>query len=148
MPQRVRQLAAGSINSVAFAPHDLGLIFVAASSDGNLSVHSCHVETGEWSVSLVQNEGGVPAHPMGAMAATFASALEPGALVGRGKKQVRFYQQTVPVILQGALRHARIVDRSVSYSDEVSWSVHHTQLLRISLFAASRTCQANCFWRL
>lgn len=41
-------------------------------------------------MAMVQNEGSAPAHPMGAMAVTFASALEPGALVGRGKKQVCF----------------------------------------------------------
>lgn len=83
---------AGSINSISWAPHDLGFIFVAGSSDGNLSVHACNLETGEWSVSLVQNEGNAPAHPMGAMAVSFAPALEAGALVGRGKKQVHpFY---------------------------------------------------------
>ena len=41
-------------------------MLAAASSDGNLSVHTCNVDTGEWSVALVQNEGNLPAHPLGA----------------------------------------------------------------------------------
>ena len=80
---------AGSVNSISWAPQDLGLIFAAASSDGNLSVHACNLQTGEWSVSMVQNENNAPAHPMGAMAVSFAPALEAGALVGRAKKQAR-----------------------------------------------------------
>lgn len=52
-------------------------------------MHSCNLQTGEWAVSLVQNESKAPAHPMGAMAVSFAPALEAGALVGRAKKQVR-----------------------------------------------------------
>lgn len=82
------QQHAGSINSVCFAPMELGLIFAAASSDGNISVHTCNVETGEWGVDLVQNEGGLPAHPLGATCVSFAPALEPGAMSSARTRQV------------------------------------------------------------
>jgi WD40 repeat protein len=87
--QRARCVCAGSINSVSFAPAELGLIFAAASSDGNLSVHTSNVETGEWLVALVQNEGGLPAHPLGATCVSFAPALEPGALTSSRTRQAR-----------------------------------------------------------
>lgn len=63
-------------------------MFAAASSDGNLSVHTCNVETGEWSMALVQNEGSLPAHPLGATSVSFAPALEPGALTSSRTRQV------------------------------------------------------------
>ena len=81
-------MPAGSINSVAFAPADLGLVFAAASSDGNLSVHTCNVQTGEWAVALVQNERNLPAHPLGATSVSFAPAIEAGALTSNRARQV------------------------------------------------------------
>ena len=64
-------------------------MLAAASSDGNLSVHTCNVDTGEWSVALVQNEGNLPAHPLGATCVAFAPALEAGALTSSRTRQVR-----------------------------------------------------------
>lgn len=75
---------------MCFAPAELGLIFAAASSDGNLSVHSSDLSlTGEWSVALVQNEGGLPAHPLGATCVSFCPALEAGALTSARTSKVR-----------------------------------------------------------
>jgi len=71
---------------VAWAPHELGLVFACASSDGNLSVHAYSQATASWAVSLVNNDGQA-AHPTGATAVTFAPAVEAGALVSaRGVK--------------------------------------------------------------
>lgn len=94
--QRACCVCAGSINSVSFAPAELGLIFAAASSDGNLSVHTSNVETGEWHVALVQNEGGLPAHPLGATCVSFAPALEPGALTSSRTRQARTLISSIP----------------------------------------------------
>lgn len=81
-------LHTGSINGVAWAPFEAGLIFAAASSDGNVSVHSCNTQTGQWNVTYVQSENSAPAHPLGVTAVAFAPALEAGALVSnRSSKQ-------------------------------------------------------------
>lgn len=48
---------------------------------------------------MVHNESNAPAHPMGAMAVSFAPALEAGALVGRGKNKVCLY--TLPKVRCG-----------------------------------------------
>ena len=71
---------AGSINSVAWAPYELGLIFACASSDGNLSTHMYNQTTATWSVIMITNES-QPAHATGATAVSFAPAMEAGALV-------------------------------------------------------------------
>ena len=74
---------------MCFAPAELGLIFAAASSDGNVSVHSSDVASGEWSVALVQNDGGLPAHPLGATCVSFCPALEAGALTSARTSKAR-----------------------------------------------------------
>lgn len=66
---------------------------------------------------MVQNESNAPAHPMGAMAVSFAPALEAGALVGRGKKQVCLC--TLPTVSRGASFFA-VQD----WCDVASLSVH------------------------
>jgi hypothetical protein len=86
--RRPSAIYAGSINSVCFAPEELGLIFAAASSDGNVSVHTCDEGTGTWSVAMVQNEGGLPAHPLGATCVSFAPAMEAGALTSARTSKV------------------------------------------------------------
>jgi protein transport protein SEC13 len=85
---RARPFVAGSINSVCFAPAELGLIFAAASSDGIISVHTCDESTGLWSVAMVQNDGGLPAHPLGATCASFSPAMEAGALTSARTSKV------------------------------------------------------------
>jgi len=47
---------AASVNSVAWAPHEHGLMLACASSDGKVSVHSCG-EDGVWHSSLFQAHG-------------------------------------------------------------------------------------------
>ena len=37
-----------SVNSVAFAPYELGLQVAAASSDGSFSVHSYDSQSAQW----------------------------------------------------------------------------------------------------
>jgi protein transport protein SEC13 len=47
---------AASVNTVAWAPHEHGLMLACASSDGKVSVHSCG-EDGVWHSSLFQAHG-------------------------------------------------------------------------------------------
>lgn len=46
-------LHTASINSIAFAPHELGLKVAAASSDGTASVLSYHTSEGQWDYQKV-----------------------------------------------------------------------------------------------
>jgi protein transport protein SEC13 len=50
-------LHSASINSVAFAPHELGLILAAASSDGTVSVIEYSAATGAWETTKVSRIG-------------------------------------------------------------------------------------------
>ena len=47
------QCHTSSVNSVSFAPHELGLVLAAASSDGSLSVLT-HQPDGSWQTQKVQ----------------------------------------------------------------------------------------------
>ena len=103
-------LHTASVNGVAFAPHELGLMLATASSDGSLSVLSYRQADGAWSAVLVMfqsraylsmipvtscwhcilqvlmHTGGLlvqipDAHPLGATAVTWSPAAPPGSLV-------------------------------------------------------------------
>mmetsp|Transcript_15553 Transcript_15553/g.21484 ORF Transcript_15553/g.21484 Transcript_15553/m.21484 type:complete len:324 (-) Transcript_15553:191-1162(-) len=71
-----------SINSISFAPHELGLHLACASSDGSLSVlsHSSsgNSGSGEWTIN---KQGLEKAHPIGCTAVSWAPGAAPGALV-------------------------------------------------------------------
>jgi protein transport protein SEC13 len=67
-----------SVNSCAWAPHELGLVLAAASSDGSLSVLSAAAD-GSWSISKIER-----AHLMGATAVSWAPPTPPGSLVSTG----------------------------------------------------------------
>lgn len=47
-------LHSASVNSVAFAPHELGLKVAAASSDGSASVLTYNTTEGKWDQQKVQ----------------------------------------------------------------------------------------------
>lgn len=63
-----------SVNSIAWAPYELGSVLACASSDGNVSVLTFN-EDGTWNVDIVA------AHPMGCNAVTWAPATVPGSLI-------------------------------------------------------------------
>ncbi len=48
------QCHTSSVNSVSFAPHELGLVVAAASSDGSLSVLT-HQPDGSWQTDKVRS---------------------------------------------------------------------------------------------
>ncbi|KAK9834204.1 hypothetical protein WJX81_007864 [Elliptochloris bilobata] len=76
-----------SVNGVAFAPHELGLLLAAASSDGSLSVLA-YQSDGTWASEKIEG-----AHPVGAMAVSWSPAAPPGSLVsakGPGRPERRF----------------------------------------------------------
>ena len=68
-------LHTASVNSLAWAPYELGLILAAASSDGTLSVLSYQPD-GTWNAEVIEN-----AHPVGANSISWAPAAPKGSLV-------------------------------------------------------------------
>ena len=63
-----------SVNSIAWAPHDLGALLACASSDGKVSILEFK-DDGTWDTKLFN------AHGMGCNAISWAPALVPGSLV-------------------------------------------------------------------
>ncbi|KDN35578.1 WD40 repeat-like protein [Tilletiaria anomala UBC 951] len=74
--QKIKEHAmhTASVNSIAWAPHELGAILACASSDGNISVLSFNND-GTWAVDMVA------AHPIGCNAVSWAPAAVPGSLI-------------------------------------------------------------------
>lgn len=70
-------VASGSVNAVAWAPHELGLALAAASSDGSVTVVEHRPQDGAWAASKIER-----AHAPGATAVSWAPAAPAGALVG------------------------------------------------------------------
>lgn len=68
-------LHTASINSVSWAPYELGLLLACASSDGSLSVIE-HKTDGSWITEKVE-----AAHPIGCTAVSWSPAVAPGDLV-------------------------------------------------------------------
>ncbi|KAK0532699.1 GTPase-activating protein S13 [Tilletia horrida] len=64
----------GSVNSIAWAPQELGAVLACASSDGFVSV-ATFKDDGTWAVHKVN------AHPSGCNAVSWAPATQPGSLI-------------------------------------------------------------------
>ncbi|KIY47815.1 protein transporter SEC13 [Fistulina hepatica ATCC 64428] len=67
-------LHSASVNSVSWAPHELGAMLACASSDGKLSVLSFKND-GQWEADIF------PAHAIGCNAVSWAPAVQPGSLI-------------------------------------------------------------------
>uniref|UniRef100_A0A0D9VBX2 Uncharacterized protein n=1 Tax=Leersia perrieri TaxID=77586 RepID=A0A0D9VBX2_9ORYZ len=67
-----------SVNSIAWAPHELGLCLACGSSDGNISVFSARSDGG-WDTTRIDQ-----AHPGGVTSVSWAPAISPGALINSG----------------------------------------------------------------
>jgi len=65
-----------SINSVAFAPQEAGLLLAAASSDGSISILAYNPNTGGWTTDKIPN-----AHPLGCLSVSWAPAFPAGSMV-------------------------------------------------------------------
>ncbi|KAL4182749.1 hypothetical protein AMTRI_Chr11g151820 [Amborella trichopoda] len=65
-----------SVNSIAWAPHELGLCLACGSSDGTISVLSAGPD-GSWEATRIDQ-----AHPVGVTSVSWAPAILPGSLVG------------------------------------------------------------------
>jgi protein transport protein SEC13 len=72
-------VAGGSVNAVAWAPHELGLALAAASSDGSVTVVEHRPQDATWTSSKIER-----AHAPGCTAVSWAPAAPAGALVGGG----------------------------------------------------------------
>jgi protein transport protein SEC13 len=67
---------ASSVNSVCWAPYDIGLVLAAGSSDGTISVHTYQQLDGSWEVRRIQN-----AHALGCNAVSWAPSTPPNAMM-------------------------------------------------------------------
>lgn len=67
-----------SVNSIAWAPHELGLSLACGSSDGNILVFTARADGG-WDTTRIDQ-----AHPVGVTSVSWAPSTAPGALVGSG----------------------------------------------------------------
>lgn len=65
-----------SVNSIAWAPHELGLSLACGSSDGNISVFTVRPDGG-WDTTRIDQ-----AHQVGVTSVSWAPSTAPGALVG------------------------------------------------------------------
>ena len=83
-------LHGASVNSVAWAPHELGLVLAAGSSDGTVSVLTAGADGG-WSATKLSGAGGEAAHLLGVTSVSWAPPSPPGSLVtpGSGAPLVR-----------------------------------------------------------
>ena len=72
------ELHDASINSVAFAPHELGALLAGASSDGSLSILAYNQASGGWDAAKIDR-----AHATGALAVSWAPAVPSGAMVSK-----------------------------------------------------------------
>ncbi|XP_011211710.2 protein SEC13 homolog [Bactrocera dorsalis] len=61
-----------SVNSVAFAPAEYGLILACGSSDGSISILTCNIEYGVWDSKKISN-----AHTIGCNAISWCSSTVP-----------------------------------------------------------------------
>eukprot|EP00300_Choanocystis_sp_HF-7_P041837 c8623_g1_i1.p1 GENE.c8623_g1_i1~~c8623_g1_i1.p1 ORF type:complete len:325 (+),score=50.73 c8623_g1_i1:104-976(+) len=73
--------AADSVNSVAFAPHEYGLILACASSDGQVTVLTYREDT-----QAFDTPSTFPAHQTGCNSVSFAPFLRPGTLTGTAEQ--------------------------------------------------------------
>lgn len=85
------------VNSISWAPHELGSVLACASSDGNVSVLSFN-DDGSWGLDLV------PAHPMGCNAVSWAPATVPGSLITAQQQQ----QQQQPNTADGSAHNTSV----------------------------------------
>ncbi|KAK1295501.1 hypothetical protein QJS10_CPA16g01622 [Acorus calamus] len=68
-----------SVNSIAWAPPELGLCLACGSSDGNISVHTASPDGSGWDTARIDQ-----AHPVGVTSVSWAPSSAPGSLVGVG----------------------------------------------------------------
>lgn len=83
----VSSIHTASVNSLSFAPHEVGFVLASASSDGSIGVLSMN-DDGTFLEEKIEN-----AHPVGATGVSWAPAAAPGSLVsvkGNPQAEKRF----------------------------------------------------------
>ncbi|WFD42213.1 GTPase-activating protein S13 [Malassezia psittaci] len=105
-------LHTASVNSIAWAPHELGATLACASSDGKVSVLTFNSD-GSWSVDLVT------AHPTGSNSVTWAPTVVSSADVN----------EPVPLVRRFATAGCDAVVKIWEFSDEHSRYVEVDQLI-------------------
>mmetsp|Transcript_132 Transcript_132/g.478 ORF Transcript_132/g.478 Transcript_132/m.478 type:complete len:307 (+) Transcript_132:228-1148(+) len=77
--QTPNTLHTASINSVCWAPSELGLMLACGSSDSTISIITHNTATGAWETTKIGADE--PAHPIGVTSVSWAPAVPPGSLV-------------------------------------------------------------------
>ncbi|KAF7492259.1 Protein SEC13 -like protein [Sarcoptes scabiei] len=72
-----------SVNSVCWAPHELGLILAAGSSDGAITVLTCNVDSEVWDVKKIPN-----AHSIGCNSVSWGPVFPPVNFSYRPRKRI------------------------------------------------------------
>jgi len=92
-------LHTASVNSVSWAPHELGAILACASSDGKLSVLTFKND-GQWGADIFNG------HAIGCNAVSWAPAAQPGSLISPQQTQALPNQQVQPAPIISVKRFA------------------------------------------
>ncbi|KAK1291636.1 hypothetical protein QJS10_CPB17g01159 [Acorus calamus] len=66
-----------SVNSISWAPSELGLCLACGSSDGNISIFTARPDGSGWDSARIDQ-----AHPVGVTSVSWAPSTAPGSLVG------------------------------------------------------------------
>lgn len=72
-----------SVNSVCWAPHELGLVLACGSSDGTITVLTCNIDTGVWDTKKIQN-----AHSIGCNSVSWAPVFPPTSYSRTPQKRI------------------------------------------------------------
>lgn len=121
-----RHLHESSVNSIAFGPHEIGLVAVAASSDGRVSILT-HQPNNTWSVEYIKDNAlGVNAvswAPHGAYTdpSNPDAVLPPRIVTGGCDNRIRFWMQSEA---GQWVEDTTPIDLTISHSDwvrDVAW---------------------------
>lgn len=128
---------ASSVNCVAFAPHEYGLVLACASSDGFVSICAL-LPDGTWDERRVSEsrDGAAHTHPLGANSVSWAPAVAPGAL-WMPERAAPPPKRIVTAGCDHAVKVWRCDDRSGNWVLEGSPLRAHRELVRSVAWAPS-----------
>lgn len=107
-------LHTASVNSIAWAPHELGLVLAAASSDGTISILEYNAATSNWDTTKLPGS-----HAIGATAVSWAPALPAGALATGKAPSGAFVKRLVSCGCDNTVRVWRCAESGVWEQEEV-----------------------------
>ncbi|THU47728.1 hypothetical protein C4D60_Mb09t18690 [Musa balbisiana] len=115
-----------SVNSIAWAPHELGLCLACGSSDGNISVFTARTDGG-WDTTRIDQ-----AHPVGVTSVTWAPALAPGTLVGKIVQNLGYQRENCERKENGSIQKIRDKERCKFHKRKVNKYANVTAVRAVS----------------